>query len=170
MKKVILFGLLLAVVFTGCEKSEDDGPETDPQKIGLVGEWYSSGENVAVLLSTYFGVDSIYAKFESNNTYLVESFADGAKTTYSGTYAQTKSGVGTIWDITLNQTTPTAVTSVGIFDISTETDPYTMMYEVVQTQPDIQATPPTAEAGFGSTNGGALLTWNIQKFIKMGDL
>lgn len=170
MKKTIIFGLLLAVVFTGCKKSDDDGPETDPQKIGIVGEWYSSGDNVAVLLSTYFFVDSIYAKFERNNTYLVESFADGAKTTYSGTYSQTKSGTGTIWNITLNQSTPTPVTSVGIFDISTETDPYTMQYEVVQTQPDIGSTPPTAEAGFGSTNGGALLTWNIQHFIKMGDL
>lgn len=170
MKKAIIFGLLLAVVFTGCEKSENEGPETDPQKIGIVGEWYSSGDNVAVLLSTYFLIDSIYAKFETNNTYLVESFANDAKTTYSGTYAQTKSGVGTIWTITLNQSTPTAVTSVGIFDISTANDPYTMRYEVVQTQPDIQAIPPTAEAGFGSTNAGALLTWNIQNFIKMGDL
>jgi hypothetical protein len=170
MKKAIIFGLLLAVVFTGCKKSEEDGPETDPQIIGVVGEWYSSGDNVAVLLSTYFFIDSIYAKFEPNNTYLVESFADGAKTTYSGTYAQVKSGTGTIWNITLNQSTPTAVTSVGIFDISVAAEPYTMQYEVVQTQPDIQATPPTAGAGFGSTNGGALSTWNIQKYIKMGNL
>lgn len=170
MKKVIIFGLLLAVVFTGCEESEEDGPETDPQKIGIVGEWYSSGDNVAVLLVTYFEVDSIYAKFETNNTYLVESFANDAKTTYSGTFSQEKSGVGTIWNITLNQSTPTAVTSAGIFDISTANEPYTMKYEVVQTEPDIQAVPPTADAGFGSTNGGALDTWNIQTFIKMGDL
>jgi hypothetical protein len=89
MKKAIIFGMLLTLVFVSCEKSEDDGPETDPQKIGIVGEWYSSGDNVAVLLS-YFFVDSIYAKFNSDNTYLVESFADGAKTTYSGTYSTGK--------------------------------------------------------------------------------
>lgn len=170
MKKAIIFGLLLAVVFTGCEKSEDDGPETDPQKIGIVGEWYSSGENVALLLSFYFKVDSIYAKFESNNTYLVESFSEGAKTTYTGTFAQEKSGTGTIWNITLNQSSPTAVTSEGIFDVSTTTDPYTMQYEVVQTQPNIQATPPTAEEGFGSSNGGQLGTSNIQKFVKLSNL
>jgi hypothetical protein len=166
MKKVIIFGLLLAVVFTGCKKTEEE-PETDPQKIGIVGEWYSSGDNVAFLLSYYFGIDSIYAKFETNNTYLVESFANDAKTTYVGTYAQNKSGTGTIWNITLNQSSPTAVTSVGIFDISTSTNPYTMMYEVVQTEPSIGATPPTATAGFGSTNGGQLGNFNIQKFVKI---
>jgi len=168
MKKVLIFGMLLAVVFAGCKESEEDDND-DPQKIGIVGEWYSSGDNVAVLLSYYFSIDSIYAKFDKNNTYLVESFAGGAKTTYSGTFAQTKSGVGTIWNITLNQSTPTAVTSVGIFDISTATNPYTMQYEVAQTEPSIGATPPTAAAGFGSTNGGALGTWNIQKFVKIVD-
>lgn len=168
MKKLLVFGMMLAVVFISCDKSDEEDDD-DPQKIGIVGEWYSSGSDVATLLSYYFGVDSIYAKFESNNTYLVESFADGAKTTYSGTYTQTKSGVGTIWNITLNQSTPTAVTSVGIFDISTETTPYTMQYEVAQTEPSIGATPPTAAGGFGSTNGGALGTWNIQKFKKIVD-
>jgi hypothetical protein len=56
---------------------------------------------------------------------------------------------------------------VGIFDISTATNPYTMQYEVAQTEPSIGATPPTAAAGFGSTNGGALGTFNIQKYIKI---
>lgn len=167
MKKAIIFGMLLTLVFVSCEKSEDDGPETDPQKIGIVGEWYSSGDNVAVLLSAYLSVDSIYAKFNQDNTYLVESFADGAKTTYAGTYSQEKSGTGTIWNITLNQSTPTALTSEGIFDISTATNPYTMQYEVAQTEPSIGATPPTAAAGFGSTNGGALGTMNVQKYIKI---
>lgn len=166
MKKVLVFGMMLAVTLIGCDDDDND----DPQKVGIVGEWYSAGDNVAVLLSAYFNVDSIYAKFEANNTYLVESFdVDGAKTTYTGTYVQTKSGVGTIWNITLNQSSPTAVTSVGIFDISTATNPYTMQYEVAQTEPSIGATPPTAAAGFGSTNGGALGTWNIQKFVKIVD-
>ncbi len=166
MKKVFALSLVLAVAFLSCKKSSDDD-NNDPQKIGIVGEWYSSGQNVAVLLRTYFQVDSIYAKFESNNTYFVESFSNGAKTTYTGTYVQAKSGVGNIWIITLSQSTPTAVTSVGIFEISTETNPYTMRYEVAQTEPNIGATPPTAQAGFGSTNNGALQTWNIQTFIKI---
>ena len=99
MKKALILGLLIAVVLTSCEKSDDDGQSTDPQKIGLVGEWYSSGDNVAVLLTTYFGVDSVYAKFETNNTYLVESFANGAKTTYTGTFIQASANMGTIWNL-----------------------------------------------------------------------
>lgn len=167
MKKTIIFGMLLAVMFVACNKSDDDGPETDPQKIGIVGEWYSSGSNVAPLLVAFFQIDSIYAKFETNNTYVVESFSGGAKTTFAGTFAQTKSDTGTIWNIVLNQSTPTAVTSTGIFDISTASKPYTMKYEVVQTEPSIGATPPTPSAGFGSSNGGALGQNNVQKFIKI---
>ncbi len=166
MKKAIIFGMLLSFIFVSCEKSDDDGPETDPQKIGLVGEWYSSGDNVAVLLSVYLSVDSIYAKFNSDNTYFVESFADGAKTTMVGTYTQEKSGTGTIWNIVLNQTSPSALTSEGIFQISTATNPYTMQYEIVQTEPSL-GTPPTAAAGFGSSSGGALGTTNIQNYIKI---
>lgn len=166
MKKLIALALLFSFAFVACEKSDDD-ESTDPQKIGIVGEWYSSGDNIAVLLSYYFGVDSIYAKFNSNNTYLVESYASGAKTTYEGTYSQEKSGVDLIWNIILNQSTPTAVVSEGIFEISTSSTPYTMQYEVAQTTPSIGATPPTAEAGFGSTSGGQLGSTNIQKFVKI---
>ncbi|MFA6402215.1 MAG: hypothetical protein WCX31_11420 [Salinivirgaceae bacterium] len=165
-----LFIILVAVVFafSACDKSEEKtvyNPSTD----GIVGQWYSSGANVAVLLSTYFAIDSIYAKFESNNTYLVESYSAGAKTTYTGTFTQTKSGTGSIWNIVLNQSAPTAVTSEGIFEITTVTNGFTMKYEVAQTEPNISATPPTATAGFGSTNGGALSTWNIQTFVKIAE-
>jgi len=38
----------------------------------------------AGLLKTYFKVDSIYAKFNANNSYQVESYSSGTKTTYSG--------------------------------------------------------------------------------------
>ena len=44
-----------------------------------------------------------------------------------------------------------------------------MQYEVAQTTPSIGATAPTADAGFGSTSGGALGTTNIQNFIKIVD-
>jgi hypothetical protein len=168
MKKAIIFGMLLALVITGCTKSDDTGPETDPQKIGIVGEWYSKGTDVAPLLVTLMKTDSINVKFESNNTYVVTHFDNTkTKTIMTGTYTQQKSGTGTIWKITLNQTSPTALTSEGIFDISTTTTPYSMQYEVVQTQPAIGATPPTATAGFGSTNGGALGVLNVQKYKKI---
>ncbi len=167
MKKVMLVLIACAMVFVSCKKSTEEDVY-DPSTDGIIGEWYSSGSNVAVLLSYYFSIDSIYAKFEENNTYLVESFADGAKTTYTGTFAQTEPTSGTIWTIELNQSSPTAVTSEGIFQITKEADnSYTMKYEVVQTEPSIGATPPTVAGGFGSSNGGALGTTNVQTFIKI---
>lgn len=136
-------------------------------ELGIVGKWNSAGANLALLLS-YAGIDSIYAEFKGDNTYLVESFtADGAKTTLTGTYTQSHSSVTGIWDITVNQASPTALTSVGIFAMS-PTDPITMKYEVAQTDPVIVGvTPPTAAAGFGSTSGGAYGVLNVQTYVKM---
>ncbi len=165
MKKLLFMAMIFSVAFAACEKSDDDS-STDPQKIGIVGEWYSSGSNIAPLLAN-LGIDSIYAKFNNDNTYLVESFSQGAKTTLTGTYVQTKSGVGNIWNITLNQSSPTSLTSVGIFEIDATKNPYVIQYEVAQTEPPIQGvTPPTAQGGFGSTSNGAYGTINIQKYIK----
>ena len=166
MKKLIFILVALTIGFSSCDKSEEEdvyNPTTD----GITGEWQSSGSNVAVLLSTYFKVDSIYARFEANNTYYVESYALDTKTIYSGTYAQAKSTTGSIWTIVLNQSTPTAVTSEGMFEITETGTVYSMKYEVVQTTPSISATPPTPAAGFGSTNGGALGTWNVQNFVQI---
>lgn len=166
MKKLLLLAMMFSVAFVACEKSEDDD-SNDPQKVGIVGEWYSSGNNVAPLLA-YLGIDSIYAKFNKDNTYLVESFSDGAKTTLTGTYVQTKSGFGNIWNITLNQSSPTALTSQGIFEIDATKNPYTMKYEVAQTEPQISGvTAPTAEGGFGSTSNGAYGNTNVQNYIKL---
>jgi len=163
MKKLIFILVAFAIGFSSCSKS-DEADVYNPAADGLTGEWQSSGSNVAILLSTYFKVDSIYAKFDANNTYHVESFSLGAKTIYSGTYAQTKPATGTIWTIVLNQSTPTAVTSEGIFEITGAAASYKMKYEVVQTTPSIGATPPTVSGGFGSSSGGAFGTTNVQTF------
>lgn len=135
--------------------------------LGIVGEWYSSGDNVAALLAA-FNVDSIYAKFNVDFTYLVESYdPEGVMTGYSGTYVQTKSSVGDIWTVEINQSTPSSGSSDGIFEIYSGVSEYDMKYEVVQTEPDIGATPPTPEAGFGSTSGGAFGDTNIQKYKRI---
>ena len=166
MKNLIFILAAIVIGFSSCKKS-DETTVYSPTKDGITGEWYSSKTNVAVLLTTYFKVDSIYANFNANNTYHVESFSLGAKTIYEGTYAQTKPATGNIWTIILNQSTPTAVTSEGIFEITAAGKGYTMQYEVVQTAPAIAATPPTIAGGFGSSSGGALKTMNVQKFIKI---
>ena len=134
--------------------------------IGIIGKWYSSGLNVAPLL-VYAGIDSVYANFKGDNTYVVESFTpDGSKTTLVGTFTQQHSTVPGIWDITVIQSSPTALTSVGIFQVMNQ-DPMLMKYEIAQTEPAIVGvTPPTAEGGFGSTSGGAYGVLNVQTYLK----
>jgi hypothetical protein len=114
-----------------------------------------------------FGTDSIYAEFSTDMTYVVEQFdTSGAKLTLTGTYTQTESAVSGIWEIELNQSTPSALISEGIFQVENDNR---MTYEVVQTDPNIGATPPTAADGFGSSGfgGQALGAANIQYYNRI---
>lgn len=140
------------------------GTNCDPCEVGVMGKWQSSGTNVAPLLVNLFATDSIYAEFNTDFTYLVEQYdTSGTKLTLEGTYSQSESGEGNIWNIEVNQTAPAQLISEGIFEVNGTT----MQYEIVQTSPDIGAIPPTAAAGFGSTNGGALGTANVQVYEKI---
>jgi hypothetical protein len=137
--------------------------------MGIIGSWYSSGENVATLLVTYFNVDSIYAEFNEDNTYSVEQYNIGNTSgipdvLFDGTFTISKSNVGEIWTIVIVQNNPYAADASGIFEV--KTGPEVLWYEVVQTS-GTQNTPPTPEAGFGSTNSGAFGDWNIQKYIRI---
>lgn len=133
---------------------------------GIQGTWVSAGADVAPILVTLFSVDSIVAVFNSNQTYEVLQYAGGAISpiTLSGTYTQTLSSEGAIWTITVDQTSPAALTSEGIFEVDASTNPDGMQYEIVQTSPDIGATPPTPADGFGSSSGGAFGDTNIQNY------
>lgn len=138
--------------------------------IGIIGKWISSGANVAPLL-VYAGIDSVYAYFKGDNSYLVESFTpDGSKATLTGTYTQSRPAISTtagIWIITVNQSSPTSLVSEGIFQIFPG-DPLTMKYEIAQTEPAIVGvTPPTAGEGFGSTSAGAYGVMNVQTYVKV---
>ncbi len=137
--------------------------------LGIIGEWYSTGENVAPLLVTYFLVDSIYAKFNDDFTMLVHQFNIGNTSgtpdvIYTSTYTIEKSTVGNIWTVVVAQETPYVAEVSGIFEI--KADPELLWYEVVQTS-GTQNIPPTPETGFGSSNGGAFGDTNIQKFVRM---
>ena len=175
MKHLWMLLLALTVMFFAVSCDEDDGG-TGPTPVAddLVGNWLSAGDNVAYILSYYFAYDSIWAEFNEDNTYeVLAKDTSETITTFTGTYTTEKSEVefspeaGYIYTITLNQTTPTALTSQGIYWIDMDEIPNEMWYEVVQTEPDIQATPPTPEAGFGSSNGGALGLMNLQTFIRL---
>lgn len=143
--------------------------ESITEDLGIIGKWYSSGDNVAPLLVTYFSVDSIYAEFKVDNTYEVEQYNIGNTSgtpdlIFTGTFAIEKSNVGEIWTIDITQELPYAATSGGIFEI--KTSPEVLWYEVVQIS-GTQNTPPTPETGFGGSNGGAFGETNIQKFIRI---
>lgn len=149
-------------IMNGDETGVDCGGSCSACAAGLQEkEYQSSGTNVAPLLTALFGTDSIYADFNLDNTYLVEQFdTNNVKIEFTGTFNQSESGVGNIWDITLVQSTPSQLTAVGIFEI----DGTTLTYEVVQTEPDLGNVAPTATLGFGSSNGGSLGTLNVQTF------
>ena len=139
----------------------------------IIGTWISAGENVAPLLITYFNIDSLIADFRDDMTYSVRQVdVFGVAAVLEGTWSAQETGVGNIFTITVNQSSPTVLTSEGIFEVHMGMpvpDPDYMLYEIVQTNPDIGAIPPNAEAGFGSSNGGALGNLNIQKYIRIDE-
>ena len=179
MKFFKLFGMLMisaTLMLTSCGKDENNGTCSDGIKnqdetdidcggacqaciVGLQGKWNSYP--VAPILTSF--ADSIVAECKTNSTYLVKSYKDGLATDLVGTYVQTASGVGNIWTITVNQTSPSTLTSEGIFEVSA--DRKSMKYEVAQTTPPIAGvTPPTAVGGLGSTSGGAFGQANVQNY------
>lgn len=148
---------------SGASKSADLAAE-----LGIIGKWYSTGENVAPLLVTYFLVDSIYAEFNDDFTYLVHQYSNGNTSTtpdvaFKGTFTIERSEVEDLWNIVITQGEPYAADVSGIFQV--KQDPEKLWYEVVQTS-GTQNIPPTAVQGFGSTNGGAFGETNIQKYVR----
>lgn len=137
-------------------------------ELGIIGKWYSAGDDVAPLLVDFFFVDSVSAEFKDDFSYVVHQFSNGNTSgtpdvIFTGNFAIERSGVGDIWDITISQVDPYLAEVSGIFEIKTDTEK--LWYEVVQTS-GTQNTPPTAEAGFGSSNGGSLGDSNIQKYVR----
>lgn len=64
--RTIIFCLLLIGVIS----CKDDAPEPEKQNLGITGEWYSSGDDVAVLFRMLpFNVDSIYIDFGNKSDY-----------------------------------------------------------------------------------------------------
>ncbi|MDR1552108.1 MAG: hypothetical protein LBS69_01425 [Prevotellaceae bacterium] len=179
MKKLIFTMIMAALVcsagmFSSCGSSDDDDNENewvyDHTKDGIVGEWYSAGTDVAPIFKTptFGNLDSLYAKFNADKTYRAEEFKEGKVpgNIYTGTYTQTKSSVGNIWIIHIDQTLPQTGVSEGIFEITKGTDgSYRMQYEIVQTHTGL--IPATPEGGFGSSLNGAYGDALIQKYVRL---
>ncbi len=164
--KFLIFGALcLGLTFTACndDDSEDEVVPPAPTTV-IAGTWVAY--DVSPLLAGV-GITAITSTFGGDNTYTVIATSDAANTEFAGTYAVSdEANADGIYNITLNQTTPSTLTSEGIFKIYTAS-PDSMWYEVAQTNPALTGvTPPTADAGFGSTSGGAFGVLNIQKYEK----
>jgi hypothetical protein len=155
--------VVLAAGINACN-SDDDG--TPPVTHELVATWISDGTDIAPGLAATLKTALIVATFNSNNTYtVVATDSSNASVTFTGTWTAT-GNAGEIREITLNQSTPSALTSQGIFQV---TGGNRLTYEVIQVQPPIAGfTAPTVAEGFGSTkyqNVALGATW-IQKFDK----
>ncbi|QOJ27344.1 MAG: hypothetical protein HRU80_00100 [Ignavibacteriales bacterium] len=137
-------------------------PASEP----IVGSWLSEGDFVAPGLKATLKTKSITATFNANNTYtVVATDSANVAVTYTGTFTTTAASGTTIRNIVLNQTTPTSVTSTGIYQVTAKG---VLTYEVVQTTPAIPGFgAPTVSGGFGSTSYNSFplgATW-IQKFV-----
>ncbi len=159
---------------TGTPPATDDGtpdPTTGDDSAGVTcdepvdiqGVWVSEGDDVAPLLVDLTNAVSITGTFSADTFTVLTIDGDGQMVNQSGVYTIEASGVGDIFNITLEQASPQPVTAEGIFAIDNSVCPQIMQYEVVQTSPSVGAQAPTAELGFGGTSLGAELT---QTFVR----
>jgi hypothetical protein len=138
----------------------DDGPSDSgpPPQVDLEGAWLSEGDNVAPLLVELTDAVQITAVFSADTFTVTTIDGGGQEVVQVGVYTDSPSGVGGIFDITLQQSSPASATARGIYEIDDSVEPAVLRYEIVQTEPSVGAIPPTAEGGFGSTSYGADLT------------
>ena len=149
-------------VDTDTSADSDTEGDTSGETSAIVGDWVSEGDNLAPLFQTAtYNYTSIDATFEASGSYEVIAITGGGDTyTFTGTY--TVDASTDPHGIVLEQTSPAAATSEGIFAITDGE----MEYEVVVTTPDYGFTAPTPETGFGSTAGAGLSEGdNIQIFV-----
>lgn len=154
---IALFGLLM---FSACSSDDDDNANDTDE---LVGTWLSQGAGQVAPGLAYFKVSKIVATFNDDQTYTVVSTdSSGTNITYTGTWTAGTQAAGTIRSITLNQSSPTTLTSEGIFQVTGTA----LKYEVLQTGLT-GYTLPSVTGGFGSSAYGGVATpiW-IQNYVK----
>jgi hypothetical protein len=139
-----------------------NGDDTGGEPVALEGTWLSEGDDVAPLLINLTGAVSITATFDDVGFTVVTIDDEGQEVMQTGVYTATE--VGDVYEILLEQSTPQTITAAGIYQIDNSVSPPVMRYEVLQTEPDVNAgPPPTAEGGFGATQFRADLT---QVFVR----
>jgi hypothetical protein len=142
------------------------GP-TGPNKDALVGTWLSTGADVAKGFGgAPFKFAELEATFNADGSYtVIATDTSGKKLNFAGTWQATTSASTGVFEITQNQAMPQSVVSKGIYTIDEMSGK--MTFELIQVQPDVGATAPTAMGGFGSTTvkGTKTDAW-IQKYVR----
>jgi len=135
------------------------------QDPGITGSWVSTGENLSALFGQ-FGFDSVKIVYGHDGKYTYTSITTGGmKNVLTGTYVQEKIPGNAIRKIRMDQQSPVAATIEGIFQLENGV-PVRMIYETAQTEPAVAGlTPPTPEAGFGST--GLTGSDNTQVYVRV---
>lgn len=162
----IALALLAALALLGvaaCSDDDDDNGGSNPTPPDpWEGTWLSAGANVAPILTTWY--DSVRVVFNADQTVELYSHSvdSGTWIPNTGTYAVTESATGDVHSIAISYSAP-AFDQEGIIQV-VEGTPDTFNLEVVQTVPDIGATPRTPATGFGSDP--VLGTTNIQVYVR----
>ena len=166
LKLALLLALLIGLVaLTACSDDDDDNGGTNPPpptEDPWVGTWLSTGSDVAPILVNLFAYDSVRVTMNEDNTVMLETHpAGGAWATTNGVYTVTEAASGDVHSVAINYT---AFEQEGIIQVI-DGAPDAMWLEVVQTVPDIGATPRTPADGFGSDP--TLGVFNIQKYVRI---
>lgn len=145
------------------ESADESGTTEGPQpEMGIEGTWLSEGDNVAQLLVDTLDIVRIDAVFDELTFEVTSEDGSGTMGVQTGTYASTPCpGSDTMFSIVLEQTSPSAITVEGIYEIDTSVDPNVLTYEVIQTQPNVGFPAPTCDDGFAA---GAFGQDNVQIF------
>ncbi|HKK72441.1 MAG TPA: hypothetical protein VKA86_14590 [Candidatus Krumholzibacteria bacterium] len=147
-------------VYVRQDEQDDPAPESEPWE----GSWLSEGENVAPILAAGFDIERVEVTMNEDGTIgLVQKVIGQPETTNSGVYSVTESATGDIHSIQISYTGNPSFEQEGIIQVI-QGDPDTMRLEVVQTVPDIGATPLTPEQGFGADT--TLGDSNIQVYVR----
>lgn len=172
MKKwnlLLVMMLAMAMLFAvGCDDDDDDdnpsGPSDPTMEEMMVGTWLSAGANVAPLLVSLYGTDSVRVTFtetqvttEEHRTIDSLSFSDWMPNQV-GTFELGEAPENDIYSVSLNYTEAQAYVQEGIIQI-VEATPDTLRLEVVL--PNL-ATPPAPSDGFGTTVSGL----NVQTYVR----
>lgn len=166
--KITRFLLALTLILglaavAGCSDDDDNGgtnPNPNPTD-PWVGTWLSEGANIAPIL-VGFNIERVLVTFNEDGTVeLTQTITGTAPTTQTGVYTVTESASGDIHSISIVYS---AFEQEGIIQVIESADPDEMKLEVVQTVPDISATPPTPAGGFGvDPDLGAT---NVQTYVR----